>query len=197
MQEDEEGGGDENEGQRSRQVIGDGFEVVSVVRSKSGDEHAVVFTGQFVEEHVAFIAKFFHHLAGINAGLVAHELNRHHRGVVAHKGCTKAFSDRHLFGWQEFIGSAPEANDVVGRHVWSRQADTDAARNAFVRKQFSQVGVLRPQVGLVERVNAVRVDDEEDGVGRLVGPLLVDELHALARLVIGREGLPRREENSA
>ena len=45
LEEDEEGGGDENEGQRSWQVISDGVEVVSVVSSEAGHQHAVVFTG--------------------------------------------------------------------------------------------------------------------------------------------------------
>ena len=50
--------------------------------------------------------------------------------------------------------------------------------------------MLRSKVGVIERVNTVGIDDEEDGVGCLVGPLLVDKLHALTGLVIGREGLP-------
>ena len=50
--------------------------------------------------------------------------------------------------------------------------------------------MLRSEVGLAERVNAVGIDDEEDGVSRLIGPLLVNEFHPLTRLVIGRESLP-------
>ena len=85
LQEDEEGGGDENEGQRSGQIVSDGFEVVGVVGRKSSDEHAVVVANQFIEEHVALVANFFHHFTGIHAGLITNELNGHHRGVVAHE----------------------------------------------------------------------------------------------------------------
>ena len=44
-----------------------------------------------------------------------------------------------------------------------------------------------------EWVCAVGVDDEENGVRSLVGPLFVNQFHALARFVIGGKCLPRGE----
>ena len=43
LHENQEGCGDENEGQGSGKVVGDGLEVVSVVGRKSSDEKTVVF----------------------------------------------------------------------------------------------------------------------------------------------------------
>ena len=59
LHEDEEGRRDENERQRTGEVVSDGLEVVRIVGGEARHEQAVVFTREMAQEHIAVAADFF------------------------------------------------------------------------------------------------------------------------------------------